>query len=72
MSRLCLHEDNCRGGNEVSVKITCDVEENVMFGKAFMWPCWKEDSTQKKRTKAKRKEKDESGGGVIKVGGAIT
>ena len=27
ISWLCLHEENCRGGTEVSVKITCDVEE---------------------------------------------
>ena len=38
-----LYEDNCRGGTEVSVKISCDGEENIMFGKALMWPCWKED-----------------------------
>ena len=31
VSRLCLCEENCRGGTEVSVKITCDVEENIMF-----------------------------------------
>ena len=33
MSRLCLCEKNCRGGTEVSVKITCDVEEKIMYGK---------------------------------------
>ena len=47
----------------MSVKITCDVEENIMFGKALMWPYWKEDSTQKKRTKEKR-EKEERREGV--------
>ena len=26
-SRLCLHKENCRGGTEVSVKITCGAEE---------------------------------------------
>ena len=31
VSRLCLHDENCEGGTEVSVKITCDVEENIMF-----------------------------------------
>ena len=31
MSRLCLHEENCGGGVEVSVKITCDAEENRSF-----------------------------------------
>ena len=36
--RLCLHEENCRGGTEVSVKITCDVEEKHTFGEALMWP----------------------------------
>ena len=25
--KLSLHEENCRGGTEVSVKIICDVEE---------------------------------------------
>ena len=25
--KLCLHEENCRGGTEMSVKITCDVED---------------------------------------------
>ena len=25
VSRLCLHDENCEGGTEVSVKITCDV-----------------------------------------------
>ena len=29
MSRLCFQEENCRGGTEVSVKITCDVAENM-------------------------------------------
>ena len=32
-----------RGGTEVSVKITYDIEENIVFGKALMWPCWKQD-----------------------------
>ena len=26
-----------RGGTEVSMKIACDVEESIMFGKARMW-----------------------------------
>lgn len=27
-----------RGGTELSVKITCDAKENVLFGKALMGP----------------------------------
>ena len=30
VSRLCLCEDNCRGGTKLSVKITCDVD-NITF-----------------------------------------
>ena len=30
---FCVHEENCRGGTEVSVKITRGVEEKVS--------CWK-------------------------------
>ena len=35
MSRLCPHEENCRGDTEVSVKITCDVEEKRLFEKGL-------------------------------------
>ena len=38
------------GGTKVSVKIACDAEENIVLEKALMWPWWKEDCSQKKRT----------------------
>ena len=70
MSGICLCEENCRGGTEVSVKITCDLEEKIMFGKALRSPCWKYDCTQNKKTK-RRENEGEWRRGVIKVGGAI-
>ena len=45
----------------MSVKINCDVEENIVFGKALMWPWWKDQSkkkqdwSKKKQTKEKRR-----------------
>ena len=32
-----------RGVTEVSLKTIFAVEENIMFGKALIWPCWEED-----------------------------
>ena len=58
ISSLCLHEENCRGGTEVFLKITCDVEEKRLFEKALMWPLWKEVWYQNKRNKWE-KEKEE-------------
>ena len=29
-------KENCRGGTEVPVKIICDTQENILFGKALM------------------------------------
>ena len=37
MHRGCFYEENCRGGTEVSVKVTCDVEEERLFEKALTW-----------------------------------
>ena len=53
VSRRCLHEENCRYGIELSVKITCDVEENV---------------TCLKRGVCGHCEADLSGGGVERRG----
>ena len=41
----CLHQENCRGGTEVSVKITCDTRRRKedMFEKTLMWLLRKED-----------------------------
>ena len=47
--------ESCRGGTEVSVKITCDVEENRSFEKALMRPLWKVD--------LKREQLEEEKGG---------
>ena len=52
MSRLCLHEENCRSGTEVSVKITCRIKE-IMLKKALMWPI----------VETKRSGEERSGGG---------
>ena len=58
----------------MSAKITCDVEENIMFGKALMWHVGKkiELKRDQKRREREREERRRGGGGVIKVGGAIT
>ena len=36
--RGSVSEENCRGGTEVSVEITCGVEEKIMFEKTLTWP----------------------------------
>ena len=56
---ICLCEENCRGGTEVSVRITCDVEYKRMFGKALMWPLWKKRLILKEENK---REKEKTGG----------
>lgn len=43
ISRLCVHDENCKDGNEVSVKLTCDVDEKRLFEEALLWPMWKDD-----------------------------
>ena len=53
VSRRRLHEEKCRYGIELSVKITCDVEENV---------------TCLKRGVCGHCEADLSGGGVERRG----
>ena len=62
--RGCLCEENCRGGTEVSVKITCDEQEKRLLGKALMWPLWKEKiGFKRKKTSEKRRKKKEEGEG---------
>ena len=41
----------------MSVKITCDVEENIMLEKAIVWPWWKEDSSQRREQNKKGKQR---------------
>ena len=46
----------------MSVKITCDVAKNVLFGKALMWPLWKKRlilKEENKREKVKRRGVEE-------------
>lgn len=38
-----LLEDKCRDGTNVAVKVTCGVEETVLFENALLWPLWKQD-----------------------------
>ena len=40
VSILCLCEESCKGGTEVSVKIPF-AESKRLSGKALMWPLWK-------------------------------
>ena len=71
---ICLCEENCRGGTEVSVRITCDVEYKRMFGKALMWPLWTRRLISKEKNKrdSEKEENKREKGGVMKVGDAIT
>ena len=54
----------------MSVKITCDVEENRLFGMTLMWPLWKMRLiSEKENGREQEKEKrgvGEVGGGVIR------
>ena len=62
MSRICLHEENCGGGTEVSVKITCDLEN--------MSCCKRHSCVQIVETKKSGEERSgvEDWGGVVTVG----
>ena len=71
MSRLCLHEENCRDGTEVSVKITCDVFHRRKY---HVWKgaCMAMLERRLNSKEENKREEKEERRGVVKVGGAIT
>ena len=57
MSRLCPGEENSRGSTEVSVKITCNEEENIMFGKGAYVAMMKRRLNSKEENKREEKKR---------------